>query len=181
MQGNWEKRTESQEIAAKNSGGSTGECDGDQAARLPFKQEQLDREQHGGYGRGEGSRHSGSGAGDEQCLALGTGQMEELRDHRADSAAGHDNGAFGSEGSAGADGDRRGDGLEDGDFGLDAAAVDQNGFYGFGNAVTADAFRAVAGHDADNQRAGDGDNNAVSPQVISGGGNQRGAPVTEIK
>ena len=39
--------------------------DGDQAARLPFEEQKLDRQQHGGDRRAEDRRHAGSGAGDE--------------------------------------------------------------------------------------------------------------------
>ena len=43
----------------------------DEAARLPFEQQQFDREQHRGDRRAEDRRHAGRRAGDQQRLAFG--------------------------------------------------------------------------------------------------------------
>ena len=52
-------------------------------------------------------------AGHQQRLALRGRQMEDLRDDRADRAAGHDDRPFGAERPARADRDRRRERLED--------------------------------------------------------------------
>ena len=78
-----------------------------EAARLPFEQQQLDRQQHGRDRRAEDRRHAGRRAGHQQRLALGGGEVEELGEQRADRAAGHDDRPFGAERAAGADRDRR--------------------------------------------------------------------------
>src|SRR5271155_2181126 len=135
-----EKRAKAQKITTQDCRGGAGESDRNEAAGLPFKEQQLDSQEHGGERRGEGGGHARSGARDEQRLALGAGEMEELGDHGADGAAGHDNGAFRAEGTARADGNRGRDWFEKGDLGLDAAAVDEDGFDGLGNAVSADAL-----------------------------------------
>ena len=49
---------------------------------------------------------------------------------------------------------------------LHAAAVDQNRFDRFRNSVAANALRAVARHQADDQRAADGNQNGPDPQMI---------------
>ena len=81
--------------------------------------------------------------------------MEKLRNQRSDRAAGHDNRPFGAERAARTDCDRRRQRLEEGDLRLDAAPVDQDGLDGFRDAMPADALRAVPRHDADDERAGD--------------------------
>ena len=144
-----EQRPQSQDVAPRGARGDAGQRHRNQAARLPFEQQQFDGQQHGRDRRGEGGRHAGRGAGHQQRLALGGGQVEQLRDHGAERAAGHDDGAFGAERSAGADGDGAGERLEDRHLGFHLAAVDQDGFDGFGNAVAADALRAVARHESD--------------------------------
>ncbi len=131
MRGNGKERSEAEDVASGGAGGGAGQGHGDRASRLPFEEQQFDGEQHRGDGRGEGGRHSGGRAGYQQCFALDAGEMEELRDHRAERAAGHDDRAFGAERSAGADGDRRGERLEDRQARLNLAAVDQDGFDGF--------------------------------------------------
>ena len=45
------------------------------------------------------------GTGHEKSLALRAGEMEKLRQHGADGAAGHDDGALGAKRAAGTDGD----------------------------------------------------------------------------
>src|SRR5204863_5781941 len=94
------------------------------------------------------------GAGHEQRLSLGAGQVQELRDQRSDGAARHDDRALGAEWAARPDGDGRGKRFEQGDFRLDAAAVDENRLDRLGNAVSADALGAEAGEEPDHERAG---------------------------
>ena len=119
-----EEGAEPDDVAARGAGRGAGERDGDQAAGLPLEQEQLDGQQDGRERRGEGRGHPGCGARDQQRLALGTGKMKELRDQRAEGAAGHDDRTLRAEGAAGSDRDGRRQRLEDGDFWLDPAAVE---------------------------------------------------------
>ena len=57
---------------AQRPGGDAGERHGNEAARPPFEEQQLDGEQDGGDGRGERGRHAGRRAGHQQRLALGS-------------------------------------------------------------------------------------------------------------
>jgi len=91
--------------------------------------------------------------------------MHELANQRADCAAGLD-GPFRAERSAGTDGDGRRDGLQQGDPGSNAAAIDQHRFHGFGDAVASDLLTAIASHDADNDAADDRDENHPNPKMI---------------
>ena len=126
-----------------------------ETARLPFEQQQLDREQTRRDRRGEDRRHARRRAGHEQRLALRRGEMKQLREERTERAARHDDRTFRAERTAGADRDRRRDRLEDRDLRLDQAAAEQNRFERFGNAVAANFLRAVARHQPDDQRADD--------------------------
>src|SRR5579872_30440 len=107
--------------------------------------------------------------------------MKELRDHRSEGAAGHNDGAFRSERSAGSDGNRRGKRLKNGELRLHAAAVDQNRFDGFRDAVTANAVRAESRHEADDQRATNRDEYRPDAEMITGGRNQLVIPTAEVK
>jgi len=71
---------------------------GHEAPRLQLEEEQLDCEEHGCDGSGEGRGHAGGSARDEQRLSLGRGEMKELRDHRAERAARHDDRSLGPKG-----------------------------------------------------------------------------------
>src|SRR5581483_10102278 len=71
------------------------------------------------------------------------------------------------------DGNGGGERLQDRDLRLYLAAVDQDRFDGFGNAMPADALAAVAGHKADNQGADHRYENFENTQVIIGRRNQR--------
>ena len=155
--GHREERAGTEPEDAHDRGGDAGEGDRDKAAGTPLEEEEFDGEEDGGERRGEGGRHSGGGSGDEEGGALGVGEVHPLGDEGAECAAGHDDGAFCSEGTAGADGDGGGDGLEEGDLGLDARAVEQDRLDGFGDAVAANLIRAVTCHDADDKAADDGD------------------------
>jgi hypothetical protein len=56
---------------------------------------------------------------------------------------------------------------------LDPAAVHQNGFNRFGDAVAADALGPVPRHDADDQRAADGHEDDQQPEMMTGGRHER--------
>jgi hypothetical protein len=75
--------------------------------------------------------------------------------------------------AAGSDRDRRRDRFEQRDLRLDAAAVHQDGFDRFRNAVSANALRSVARHEADDQRAGDRHQHHKRPQMMTGGRDER--------
>ena len=107
--------------------------------------------------------------GDEQRLAFDAGEVEKLRDHRTESAAGHDDGPFCAEWSAGADGDGCGERLQNRQPRMDTAAIHQNGFDRFRNAVSADALGPIARHEPDNQRSDDRHRNCVNAEMIPGG------------
>src|SRR6201999_3821320 len=92
------ERSGSQEMDTQNGRGGAGDGDGNKAARPPLEEEQLDGKQDGGNGSGEGRRHSRGCAGDEQGGALGIGEVEPLGNERTDGSAGHNDGAFGTEG-----------------------------------------------------------------------------------
>ncbi|KAG1242962.1 hypothetical protein G6F65_022719 [Rhizopus arrhizus] len=74
---------------------------GQEAARLPFEQQQLDSQQHSSQRRREDGRHAGGGAGHQQGLAFGVVQVDGLRQQGANGAARHDDGPFGAERPAG--------------------------------------------------------------------------------
>ncbi len=107
--------------------------------------------------------------------------MKELRDHGAEGAAGHDDRALGAKRPAGTDRNCRREWFEKRDFRLDAAAIDENCFDRFRNAVAADALRAIARHHANDERAANRNKNAVETEMVAGGGNHRSAPVAKIK
>ena len=61
---------DAEEVTARGSGGDAGESHGNEAARLPFEQQQLDGQQHGRDRGGEHGRHAARGARHQQRLAL---------------------------------------------------------------------------------------------------------------
>ena len=65
--------------------------------------------------------------------------------------------------------------------GCHAAAIDQDRFDRFWNAVSADSFRAVSRHQSDDQRAADRHQNRPDAQMIAGWRDQRGVPAAEIE
>ena len=148
-----EHRARSHQPEVDAGGQGAGDHQRNEGTRLEFEQQQLDGENHAGNWRAEGRGHARRRSAGQQHFALGRGHVQQLADQRTDRAAGLDDGAFGAERSAGADGDRRRDRLQNRDLGLDAAAVDQHGFHGFGNAVAANLVGAVARHDADDDAA----------------------------
>ena len=85
--------------------------------------------------------------------------MHKLADQRSHCTAGLNNRTFSTKRTACSDRDRRRDRLQNRDFGLDPAAVDQDGFHGFRNAVPANLVGAVPRHntddDAPNHRCND--------------------------
>jgi hypothetical protein len=153
------QRPEADDVAAHHGGSDTRQRDRDDAAWLPLEEQQFDGEKHRGERGREGGRHAGRRSGHQERLSFGAGEVQELGDERAHGAAGHDDRPFGAERPAGADRNRRRQWLEQRDLRLDAAAVDENRFDRLRNAVAADPARSVAGHQADEQRAGhrDGD------------------------
>ena len=151
----------------------------DHAARLPLEEQQFDRQKDSRQRRRERRRHAGGGAGDEQRLALGARQVTGLRDERSERAARHDDRAFRAEGTAGADRDGRRQRLEERDARRDAAAVDQDRLDGLGNAVAADAFRSVAGHEADDGRTDHRNEHDPGAQLVPGGARRVNAPALE--
>ena len=92
---------------------SPGKCDehrrhhGHEASRLPLEQQQFDRQHDRSERRPENAGHARACAGDQQCLALGGGQPEQLREQGSDGAAGHDDRSLGTEWAAAADRHRR--------------------------------------------------------------------------
>ena len=98
---------------------------------------------------------------------LGGGEMEELADDRADGTAGQDDRSLGAEGAAGADADGARDRLQDGQAGLDPAAVDEDPLHRLGDAVAPDLLGAEPGHQPDDQTAADRDDDGDGAQVLA--------------
>ena len=100
---------------------------------------------------------------------------------RPDRAARHDDRAFGAERPARSDRDRRRKRLQNRQPRLHFAAVDQDRFERFRNAVPANALGAVSRHEADDQAAGDGDQHREPAEMVSRRRNQHRAhaPVVE--
>ncbi len=140
----------------------------DEAAGLPFKQQQLHRQQHRGDRGAEHRRHAGCRACHQHGLALGRAQIEALREQRAERPAGHDDRAFRAERTAGADRDCRGQRFEQGDLGIDPATADQDCLDRLRDAVAANFLRPVAGHEADDHRPGHRDQNRPVAKPIEG-------------
>src|SRR5262249_3730686 len=137
---NGEEWAKAKDVTAQNGRDGAGERDGDQAAGLPFKEQELDGQKHGRDGRSECRGHSSGCSRDEQGFAFGAGEVKQLGDHGAERAARHDDRAFRAEWSAGTNRNCRGKRLENCDLRLDFAAIDENCFDCFGNAVAANAF-----------------------------------------
>ena len=147
-------RSASKQIRTQDCGNRSGCSHRNEAARLPLEQEQLDGHEHRGDRCGENRGHSGGSSGDQQCPALQGGEPEKLREQGSEGAAGHDNGAFGSERPAGSDCYRRGKRLEQSNAGLHPAVARQYRLQRLGDAVAADFFRPVPCHQPDNKAAG---------------------------
>src|SRR5207237_1443788 len=101
VRGHRKERPGTEQMAAKERRGDARERDRDQAARFPLEQEELHGEERARDRRRERRGHARGGARDEQRLSLGRREPEELRDHRAERAAGHDDRSLGAERSAG--------------------------------------------------------------------------------
>ena len=78
-------------------------------------------------------------------------RWKQLREQRADRAAGHDDRAFGAERAAAADRDRRGQRLQQRDLGRQPALAVEDRLDRFGNAVAADLVGAEPRHQPDDQ------------------------------
>ncbi|CUI75890.1 Uncharacterised protein [Achromobacter xylosoxidans] len=165
-----EDRPGIQHEGARGGGHQRGGGHGQEAARFPFEQQQLHRQQHRGQRRGEDRRHARGRARHQQRLALAIIQVDGLRQQRADGAAGHDDGTLGAERAAGADGNGRRHRLEHRDLGRDAALAYQDGFHRLGNAVAADLLGSIAGHQADDEAADDGNQHRRRPEPAGGDG-----------
>ena len=79
-------------------------------------------------------------------------KLEQLREQRADRAAGHDDRAFGAERAAAADRHRRRQRLQQRHFERQPAFAEEDGLDRFGDAVAADLVRPEPRHQADDQR-----------------------------
>ena len=167
-----EGRRDPDERDAHRGGRRGGERDGNEGPRPQLEEEKLDGEEHRRDRAAEGGGHSRGGAGSQQRLPLDGGGVQELPEQGAESAAGGDDGTFGTERPAGADGDGRGDGLEHRNPGGDTALVEQNLLHRFGNAVAADGGRPVARHQPDDDRAGDRHQDHEGAQPVGGGRNE---------
>src|SRR6185436_7193669 len=174
-----EERAHADDVAAGGGAGRAGQGDGDEAARLPLEEQELHGQEHGGHGGGEGGGHPGGGSGHEERAPLGRGQVEELRDHGAEGAAGHDDRTFRAEGAARPDGDGGRERLEEGDPGLDLAALEQDGLDRFRDPVAADTLGPVAGHEADDEGARHGDEDLEPPEVVARGRHHLRRPALE--
>jgi len=82
-------------------------------------------------------------------------------------AARHDDRSFGAEWTTRSDRNGGRSGLRNRQSRLHLAAVDQNGFERFGNAVASNALGAVACHQPDHQPARDRNQNGEPPEMIS--------------
>ncbi len=151
-----EERAAADQQRSPGDGDAGRDHDRDEAARLPFEQQQFDGQHDGGDGGAEDRGHAGGGTGDQQGFALGGAQMKELREQRADGAAGHDDRSFCAERATGADRDGGRERFQHRYFRRHTAAADQDRFDCLRNAVAADLFRTVACHEADDDAADDG-------------------------
>ena len=173
------ERTETNHVAACRGGAGTGERDRNQAPRLPLEEQQLDGERHRRDGRGERRGHAARRAGHEERLPFGARQLQELRDHRAEGAAGHDDRTFGTERAAAPDGDGGRERLQERDPRPHAAAADQDGLDRFGDPVATDPLGAVPRHQAHDQRAGGGHQHDELAEVVARRRDQRDTPALE--
>jgi hypothetical protein len=80
VSGKGKERAGADQQRSQRGSNDAGANHGDQAARLPFEQQQLNREQHGGDWRAEYRRHAGGTARNQQRLALRGAQAEALRE-----------------------------------------------------------------------------------------------------
>ncbi len=75
-----EERTRFEHQHAQEAGHRACDRDRQHAARTPFEQQQFHRQQQRCHRGAEHRRHAGGGAGHQQRLALGGGQLEALRE-----------------------------------------------------------------------------------------------------
>ncbi len=92
-----EHRSRAHQRHAQRARDGRGGSHRDEAAGLPFEQQQLDGQQHRRHGRRKDRRHAARGARHEQRLALGGGHVKPLREQRAECAARHDDRTFRTE------------------------------------------------------------------------------------
>ena len=125
-----------------------------EATRRPLEQQQFHRQHDGGDRRAEHRGHAGGGARYQQRFALGVAHRQQLRDQRADCAAGHDDWPFRAERPAGADHHCRGERLQDCHPHIHSRPAEQDRLDRLGNAMAADFLTAVARHQPNHQRTG---------------------------
>ncbi len=181
MSGDGKQRSRAKNVSPGRAGRGARQGHRHQAARLPFKQQHLHRQQNCRDRRCERRRHSRRRSRHQQSLALHAGQMKELRDHRSKRSAAHDDRAFGAERSAAANRNRGGNWLQNREARLHPAAVDENRLESLGNAVAADFFRAVACHQAHDDRTQHRNQDGPRPQRIPGRRHQHGVPAMIVE
>ena len=100
--------------------------------------------------------------------------LELLREDRATRAARHDDRTFRTERAARADGNGSGNRFEDCDLRMNLAPAKENCFEGFRNSVSANFFRAITRHQADDDRSNDwNDNDPHAKMMPLGQGRRR--------
>ena len=90
-------------------------------------------------------------------------------------------GPFGAERAAGPDADGARDRLQDGEAGLDLAAVDEDPLHRLGDAVAPDLLGAEPGHEPDDETAPDRDDHGDGAQGVGVGGDQMDAESLEVE
>src|SRR5689334_16100273 len=103
MSGDRKNRPDPYDLTPQGRSSDAGQRDRNDAAWLPFEEQQFDGEHDRRDRRRKRRRHAGGRSGDEQRLALGARQVKELGDERSASAARHDDRTFGAEWTAGSD------------------------------------------------------------------------------
>ena len=151
---------------AEHRGDQGGGGDRNETAGPPLEEEQFHSKEGRGDGRREDRGHARGRAGHEQRLALGGGEVKQLRHDGPKRAAGHDDRSFRAEGAARADGNRGGNRLQNRHFRLDETTPQEDRLESFRDAVSADFFRSVAGHQSNDQRTHDGRGDDPGAQVV---------------
>src|SRR5215472_10285914 len=85
--------------------------------------------------------------------------MKELRHHRTECAAGHNDGTFRAEWASRTNGNCRRQGFQNRQFRFYRSAFQQYGFDGLRYAMSANPFRSISGHQPDDHRSHNGNEN----------------------
>ncbi len=173
--------TESQDVSADHCRHGACQRHGDQAPRLPFKKQQLHREQHRRDRGSKRRRHASCRSRHQQRFALSSSQVKKLRNHRPECAARHDDWPFRTKRTAGTNGDCRGKRLQKRDLWLHSASIHQNRFDCFRNPMPTDSLGAITRHHANDQRPANGDQHAEYSQVIPCRRHHRRTPSAKIE